>query len=195
MDTIEQMEQLVIDLSERQAITDLMHRYCHLTDLQDIEGLVTQVFAADGSDDHGGGPVVGSEALARWFEKTFANVAASAHNLSNIIIDREGDRASVRSSIVTWSWTRASSTAGALRPADYMLCSYYVDEVVKLPQGWRILRRFLETNGESIIGVGTLPSTQTGMHALARQIATRSVRNSPFPTEVSGGPSSWVEPD
>jgi len=166
-------------------VEDLLLRYCYLVDVQDVEGLVNEIFAPDGSDDHGGGPISGTVALREWFTGTFANVAGSVHTLSNILVALDGETATARSTITTYSWTRSSVNQGALRPADYVLSAYYVDRLVKTAEGWRIIERRLETNGVSVIAQGVLPPTQTGMHALAERVETRSILRAPGPTEFA----------
>ena len=50
-----------------------------------------------------------------------------------------------------------------------MLVLNYVDELSRHPQGWRIDTRVLVSNGESVIGIGSMPATQSGVHALAKK--------------------------
>jgi hypothetical protein len=161
------LEQAVRELLDRQAIVDVLHRYCHLVDVQQLDRMVEEVFAPDGSDDHGEGPVVGRRAIRDWFVDNTANIAGNAHNISNVMIELDGDRATMRSTVTSWTWTREHSGAGALRPADYVLVLNYVDELSRYPEGWRIDRRVLVSNGESVVGIGSLPPTQRGIHALA----------------------------
>lgn len=161
----------VRELVERQAIVDVLHRYCYLFDTQQLDELVEQVFAEEGSDDHGGGPVQGRPALREWFGQAATNIASSLHTVSNIIVDRDGEGATMRSSCVSWTWTRESEHLGPLRPADYVVTGYYVDQLRRYAEGWRIDRRVLESNGQSIVGVGTIPPTQSGLHALAARMA------------------------
>lgn len=158
-------------LVDRQAILDVLHRYCYLVDIQDLDAMVEQVFAPDGSDDHGEGPVVGREQIRDWFVDNTANIAGNAHNISNVMIELDGDRATMRSTVTSWTWTRESTGAGPLRPADYVLVLNYVDELSRYPEGWRIDRRVLVSNGESVVGIGSLPGTQRGIHALAKKPA------------------------
>lgn len=165
------VEDQVRKLVDREAILEVLHRYCHLVDVQDLEGMVEEVFAPDGSDDHGEGPVVGRSAIRDWFLENTANIAGNAHNISNVVIDVDGDRATMRSTVTSWTWTRENSDGDPLRPADYVLVLNYVDELSRHPEGWRIDRRVLVTNGESVVGVGSLPRTQHGIHALASRTA------------------------
>ena len=55
-------------LIDRQAIVDVLHTYCHLVDTRQIDRMVEEVFAPDGSDDHGQGPVAGAS-IAAWFHE------------------------------------------------------------------------------------------------------------------------------
>jgi hypothetical protein len=64
--------------------------------------------------------------------------------------------------------------AGALRPADYVVSVSYHDELTRYPQGWRIDRRVLVPHGSemgrpTVLGLGVLPQTQSGIQALARR--------------------------
>lgn len=168
------LEADVRGLVDRQAILDVLHRYCYLVDIQDLDRMVEEVFASDGADDHGEGPVVGRAAIRDWFADNTANIAGNAHNISNVVIELDGDRATMRSTVTSWTWTRERSDSSPLRPADYVLVLNYVDELSRYPEGWRIDRRVLVSNGESVVGVGSLPETQRGIHALAKK--TRATR-------------------
>lgn len=176
---------------DRREIEDLLLRYCYLVDIQDVEGIVNEIFTPDGSDNHGGETIQGTDALREWFGATFANVAGSIHALSNILVSVTDDNsATARSTITTYSWTRSSGNSGALRPADYVLSAYYVDRVVRTSNGWRVIERRLETNGVSVIAQGILPATQSGMHALAERVEARSIVRAPNPTEFAMETSS-----
>ena len=163
------IENDVRELLDRQRIADVLHRYCYLVDVQDLDRMVEEVFAPDGSDDHGEGPVVGREAIRDWFVVNTANIAGNAHNISNVMIELDGDHATMRSTVTSWTWTRANSNGDPLRPADYVLVLNYVDRLSRHPEGWRIDRRVLVSNGESVVGLGSLPGTQRGIHALAKK--------------------------
>ena len=175
------LEDDVRRLMDRQEIVDLNHRLCFLIDTFQLERMVQEIYSENGSDDHGGGPVVGREAIRAWYEDSTANVAAVSHNISNILIDFHSDtRATMRSNVTTWTWTMANAHLGPLRNADYSLSLSYIDEVSKYPEdGWRIDSRLLvsntsKTGDASIIAVGTLPESQTGIQALSRREAPGS---------------------
>jgi SnoaL-like domain len=168
------LEETVRLLADRQEIVDLNHRLCHLIDSFELDRMVEEVFAVAGSDDHGGGPVVGRDAIRAWYEDSTANVAAVSHNICNAIVEVEGDRATMRSNVIAWVWMTATADRGPLRGADYGLSLTYLDELSRYPEGWRIDSRLLVSNvskvgSASIITVGELPQTQKGIHALARR--------------------------
>lgn len=156
---------------ERQRVIDVLHRYCRLVDEQDLETMVNEVFAEYGSDDHGEGPVVGREAIREWFERNTANIATNAHNISNVSVEMSGDKATMVSTVTSWTWTRQNENGDPLRNADYVLVLNYHDELSKHPEGWRIDRRVLTPNGVGthVVALGELPGTQSGIHALSRR--------------------------
>jgi hypothetical protein len=164
-------------LIDRQAVVDVLHTYCHLVDTQQIDRMVEEVFAPDGSDDHGQGPVSGRENIAAWFHEAVTNIAANAHNVSNVTVEIDGDSARMRSRVTSWTWTMATLDDGPLRPADYVVSVSYVDELSRHPEGWRIDRRVLEPHGTAmghanVLGFGRLPDTQAGISALSRRSPT-----------------------
>jgi hypothetical protein len=159
-------------LIDRQAVVDVLHTYCHLVDTQQIDRMVEEVFAPDGSDDHGEGPVAGRQNIADWFRAAVANIAANAHNVSNVTVEIDGDKARMRSRVTSWTWTQATLADGPLRPADYVVSVSYVDELSRHPEGWRIDRRVLEPHGTAmghanVLGLGRLPHSQAGINALS----------------------------
>lgn len=161
-------------LIDRQAIVDVLHTYCHLVDTRQVDRMVEEVFAPDGSDDHGEGPVAGRAAIAEWFHTAIANIASNAHNVSNVTVEIDGDKARMRSRVTSWTWTMATVDDGPLRPADYVVSVSYVDELTRYPEGWRIDRRVLEPHGTvsghpTVLGLGRLPQTQAGIQALSRR--------------------------
>ncbi len=161
-------------LIDRQAVVDVLHTYCHLVDAQDHDAMVEQVFAPDGSDDHGEGPVQGREAIAEWFREATANIASNAHNVSNVMVEIDGDKARMTSRVTSWTWTMESLAGGTQRPADYVVSVSYHDELTRYPEGWRIDRRVLVPHGSqtghpTVLGLGVLPQTQAGIQALSRR--------------------------
>lgn len=162
------------ELIAERAIAELLHLMCELIDSFELERLVEEVYAPEGSDDHGGGPVRGREAIRAWYEDSTRNVAAAAHNLSNLRIEVDGDRAVARSNVIALVWTIANADRGPLREADYALSVRYVDRLSRRPEGWRVDSRVLEPNpsktGQAyVLAAGELPASQRGIHSLAKR--------------------------
>jgi hypothetical protein len=155
------LEQQVNDLVERHAIEDVILKYCYYVDMQDFDTMVQEVFSPDGSDHHGERTVSGRQAIRDWFvEEGTANLAATAHAISNVMIERDGEKAKMLSLVTSWAWTRENSDRGPMRPADYAMSVRYDDELSKRPEGWRIDRRVVISNGVSIVATGEIPRTQ-----------------------------------
>jgi hypothetical protein len=164
------------ELIEERAIADLLIRMCHLIDSFQLERLVDEVYAPDGSDDHGGGPVRGRAAIRAWYEDSTRNVAAAAHNLSNLRIAIDGERAVAHSNVVALIWTIANADGGPMREADYALSVRYVDRLSKRPEGWRVDARELlpnpsKTGQAYVLAAGELPATQRGIRSLSERDA------------------------
>jgi len=168
------LEDVVKGLADKQAIVELNHRLCYLIDSFQLGRMVEEVFAENARDDHGEGPVVGRQAIQAWYEGSTAHVAAVSHNICNALVELDGDRASMRSNVIVWTWMLTTADRGPLRGADYGLSLTYLDELARYPDGWRIDSRLLVSNvtkaaSASIITVGALPATQTGIYALSRR--------------------------
>jgi SnoaL-like domain len=175
------LEEAVRRLEDRQTITDLNHHLCQLIDSFQLQRMVDEVFAPDGSDDHGGGPVVGRDAIRAWYEDSTANVETVAHNLCNVVVEfhDDGDRATMRSNVITHTWTMANAGGDRNRPCDYSLSLAYVDKLTRYREGWRIDSRTLvahpSKSGDShVVAAGELPGTQRGIQALSRRPAPTS---------------------
>jgi hypothetical protein len=168
------LEDDVRRLVDRQEIVDLLHHMCFLIDSFQIDRLAEEIYARDGSDDHGGGPVVGRDAIRDWYTDSTRNVASIAHNIANLVVDLDGDTAQVRSNVISWTWTMSNNDLGPMRPADYALSVMYHDRLTRYPEGWRVNERVLVPNvsksgAVQIVALGEIPATQTGVQMLAKK--------------------------
>lgn len=167
-------DEMLRELLDRREIEELIYKLAELIDSFQLERMVEEIYAPDGSDDHGGGPVVGRQAVLDWYRDSTANIAAVSHNMCNLIIDLDGDRAEVKSNVISWSWVMSNNDAGPMRPADYALSLSYRDKVSRYPEGWRVDERVLVSNvnktGEPMLmAMGALPQTQSGIQALSKR--------------------------
>ena len=168
------LEDQVRWLVERQRIVDLLHHWCRLVDSFQLDRLVQETYAPDGIDDHGEGPVQGREAIREWYEDSTRNVAAVAHNITNVVVEIDGDHAQMRSNVITLTWTMASAGEGPQRPIDYGLSLSYHDELTRYAEGWRFDKKVLVSNTSKdgdphVVAFGELPQTQKGIQALTRK--------------------------
>jgi ketosteroid isomerase-like protein len=123
-------------IEDRLAIQDLLVAYAHgLDSLDDIDGLLN-LFVADAVFDLSGIGFLKAEghaAIRRFFEDTFAAVAAQAHYLSNFAITAyAGDRASIRAYVTGMA---RYSAGGAVT-----LHGRYYCDVVRTGAGWKAAR-------------------------------------------------------
>jgi hypothetical protein len=136
---------LLRQLIDRQQITDLIMQYAAGVDTQDYERLIT-CFAPDGQMVNATGVTDGIDAIrAVMAPEALAQMRAansglqfdqSSHQMSNIIITLDGDKAHGELAAVVFM-------IGPLDGQRVMAVRgiRYIDDYVRLPEGWRIRRR------------------------------------------------------
>ena len=125
----------ILELQDREAIRDCLHRYSRGIDRRDFELLKT-VFWPDAIDEHGAynGPV--SEFWARVDQRT-KHWERTMHSLSQIIIDLDGEEASVETYFTAYhKKPKADGTW-----FDEYVAGRYIDRMVKKCDEWRIQHR------------------------------------------------------
>lgn len=131
------------ELADRQAITDLIHGYCFHFDNNEPES-VAALFTDDATVDYGpeSATIVGSEAIAATIavglERTFA---ATSHHVSNIQITFDGtDHADAITYVYAWHRYVDGSPDGEL-------WGRYKHRFTRTEAGWRISRLLLQAAG------------------------------------------------
>lgn len=131
------------ELADRQAITDLIHAYCFHFDNNEPES-VAALFTDDATVDYGpeSPTIVGSATIATTIsiglERTFA---ATSHHVSNIQITFEGaDQA--RSVTYLYAWHRYVDGS-----PDGELWGRYRHRFTRTDAGWRISELLLQAAG------------------------------------------------
>lgn len=131
---LDRLERELVDLKDREAIRDVIHRYCRGADKCDLE-LFKSCYWPDAVDDHG---FFSGNALefCDFVIPLLKEIEASFHAISNTIIDLEGDRAFCES-----QW----SVVHRLREGDGFLDFWhqgrYLDIFEKRDGQWKILVR------------------------------------------------------
>lgn len=137
-------------LIDRAAITAVLHTYCRIFDANDLDAL-GEVFAEDCTVRFGPGADHehrGLDDLHSYCAAGADRIAACSHHLSNIEIQLRGDTAAdARSYFYAWHRYSPEQSGG-----DGETWGQYVDTLVRLPAGWRIVTRQLLVAGSTSKG-------------------------------------------
>lgn len=146
-------------IADRCEIEALLIRYCTLVDRGDVDALVLEVFADDGVDNHGLGVWRDREGLRDGFNWVLSRFAGTVHQITNVAVQLDGDRATSRCYVTGWHWLprEGEGRRAAGRQADFVVVGAYDDELERRPEGWRIVHRTFRPVGHSVVGVGQLP--------------------------------------
>jgi 3-phenylpropionate/cinnamic acid dioxygenase small subunit len=121
-------------LEDKDAIRELLHRYCFYMD----EGRFAELGALFSDDGEWIAPyrtANGPRDITTWLQQSVPPSPRRVHYVMNSIIDCAGIRASARSNYLVM-------VEGANGPLP-SVCGVYDDELVKQPAGWRFQRRQL----------------------------------------------------
>ena len=152
-------ERASLDYEEIRA---LQHRYGRLLDLNQPKAVAQEVFTEDAIDDRGRIPVpIGRAAIEEMFTRALKQFAATAHVISNVEIDLNGDEATSSTYVTAWHWNDDGSDA-TVRAADFALIAVYEDELRRTPDGWRISHRRIRPLGIGGLATGTMPASIRG---------------------------------
>lgn len=133
------MSELTLEtLLDHARITDVLNRYASALDQRHWSAL-DQVFTADAIAHYEGlGEFHGLAAITELVSSVLLRCAASQHLLGNISISVEGDSARAH------CYLQGIHTGlGSYEGACYTVWGEYRDQLVRGPQGWRIVHRTL----------------------------------------------------
>lgn len=152
------LETTVRELTDRQAITDVIHSYCFYFDRNEPEA-VAALFTDDATVDYGpeATTIYGAAAIAPTIAIGLARTfAATSHHVSNVQITFTGrDRAESVSYVYAWHRYVDGSPDGEL-------WGRYRHAFVRTPNGWRICSLVLES-------AGTVAFHRATMHPIGRR--------------------------
>jgi 3-phenylpropionate/cinnamic acid dioxygenase small subunit len=141
--------------SDYRAIEQLLYRYAWMVDRRKWE-VMDEVFSADGTIDYAstGGPgVMPYRAALEWLDRALTPWPFNLHHITNIAVDVDGDRGESRS-YFTAPMGRKAADGGQDVVTN---AGYYLDTLVRTPQGWRIAARFCDMT----VQIGRVPSDYT----------------------------------
>jgi hypothetical protein len=156
-------ERTSLDYEEIRA---LQYRYGRLLDLNRPQDVADQIFTEDAIDDRGRTPVpVGRAAIAKMFTSALKQFAATAHVISSVAIELDGDEATSSTYVTAWHWNAGGpedNDASVVRAADFGLIAIYNDRLCRTPDGWRIAHRTMQPLGVGGLASGTMPPSIRG---------------------------------
>ncbi len=138
------------EVSDRLEIQDLLVRYTKAIDEKDW-ALLDECFTPDAEVDYvSSGGIKGSYPEARaWLEKALAPFPMTVHYITNSEVTLDGDRARARTAVL--NPMGFANPDGSLH--QFTVGAYYVDDLVRTPDGWRIASR----REDQAFMEGTLP--------------------------------------
>jgi ketosteroid isomerase-like protein len=162
-------------LLDKQAITELLHRYCRAVDRADLE-LLRDCYHDDATEDHGGtfkGPAADYIAqIAPVLPRSLMS-----HTTSNILIELNGDAALVESHILAFARLKKDG-----EKFDTLTLARAIDRVERRSGVWRIAARRLvwEWNHE-------MPMAETWGRGLMVSDPRVLVRGAKAPADLAYG--------
>ena len=128
------------ELSDRRQIDDLLIRYTVAIDTKDWN-LLDTVYTPDAKIDYtsSGGIKGAYPEIRQWLEKVISLFSVTMHLIGNTVVEFEdgGDAARARTYVI--------NPMGFTNPDDslhlFTVGAYYVDRLVRTPEGWRIAER------------------------------------------------------
>jgi 3-phenylpropionate/cinnamic acid dioxygenase small subunit len=128
------------ELQDKLAITEVCHRYAVALDQRDWAALRT-CFTADATAYYRDkNPTQGYPAIEARVRNALAPLSASQHLIGNVVVTLAGDEA------FSVCYLQAQHVRPDTEGGDtFIIAGRYVDHFVRVPDGWRIARRKLET--------------------------------------------------
>jgi len=132
----------VEELVARQAITDVIYTYCRALDRMDWD-LALTVWHPDGTADYGAGMFQGTgPGFIEWVWAQHAAMMGHSHQITNVLIEVDGDRAASEAYVTAALRLEADANAQA---TEIVSRGRYVDTWSRRDGRWAIdHRRFVE---------------------------------------------------
>jgi hypothetical protein len=123
------------ELAAKQAITEVIHRYCRGMDRMDRE-LTLSCWHPGGTDDHAPLYAGSAAGFVDWLWPVHAAMPVTRHVVTNTIIDLDGNKAAAES---YWSLVLRVGQDGKLW--DVLAAGRYLDEFERIDDIWAIRHR------------------------------------------------------
>lgn len=160
-------------LLDKQAIAEVLARYCRAVDRGDVEG-VRACYHPDATEDHGGTFAGTASAYVDLIAPRLAAPGLMTHALSNVLIELAGDRALVEAYITTFVRMKKDGER-----FDTLTLARTIDRFERRDGAWRIAARRLtwEWNHE-------MPHAETWGRGLITDDPSRLVRGAKKPHDI-----------
>ncbi len=170
---IARLEKSLREVTDREAIREVIHRYCQAVDRCDLE-MLKGCYHPDGFDDHGFFAGNAHE-FAEYVIPVLAQIDSSCHAITNTRIQLEGDRAACQSQ---WSVIHRLRTDAGF--TDFWHQGRYLDVFEKRDGEWKILHRVVASDFDRWSETPDVPAMLAA--AAPKNAALRGCRGSADPS-------------
>lgn len=135
----------VRELSDRAAITEVLHDYARLVDERDFVA-VGELFTDHCLAEYGirdSDTLRSSTAVTDWLTRQLSDGTTTSHHVSNVQI-RFGDVDHAETTAYVYAWHGTPGDGAAIDP---IILARYVDSFERTPAGWRIAHRRMFAHG------------------------------------------------
>ena len=128
-------DQIIQDLADKQAITEIIYQYCRGLDRMDKE-LTLSCWHEGGTDHHGALFDGTAEEFVEWVWPVHEAMAGTQHTINNILIELDGDKAGSEAYYTVY--LRTKTETGSM---DIVGGGRYCDNFERIDGVWRIRHR------------------------------------------------------
>lgn len=122
-------------LAHKEAIKEQIYTYCRAVDRGD-KALMRSVYHPDATDNHGVFEGLASDFVNLDVNKIMPGLLITQHSISNILIELEGDAATVESYVTAYHRVRGDDGE-----YDLLMWGRYLDRFERRHGAWKIARR------------------------------------------------------
>lgn len=152
-----------MDLQDRLAVQDVVVLYAQLLDSGQQSRVPLEIFTEDATIDLGHAVLSGRAEISAFFTG-FTDLLGTSHNVSNFLVEIEGDVARCQSHCLAWHWMRRPDRPGPapIEPSDLLAIGGYQDRMRRQDGRWRIDRRVMLSFGTGL-GLGSVAEGFDGL--------------------------------
>lgn len=138
------------ELADREAIRDVLYRYCRGLDRMD-RALADTVWHAEGTADYDGIYEGTGAGFLDWVWDAHAQMERHSHQITNVLIELYGDRATSESYVTVVLWTKPDADGQQM---ELVGRGRYVDRWERRDGSWGIVHRLhlLDTSSTTPLG-------------------------------------------